>query len=523
MPITAAKTIVFTNVHLPGESTSVSVLCENGLIKGMARSGDFTADQTVNLNGGVLYPGFADAHLHLLGLGQSLDYLNLAGTNSPDEIIAQVREKARSLNNGEWIRGRGWDQNDWPDTRMPDRQMLDRVVPDQPVILSRIDGHAVWVNSKALDLAGVDADTPEISGGQIFRGFDNNPSGVLMDNAIELIRKIVPEEDRATQKRQLLQAIQFLNTLGLASVHDAGTSLQTLELLRELQQEGKLTLRVYAMLNDKPEDYEPYLLNGPSTSDPRIMVRAVKLYLDGALGSRGAALLAPYSDDPQNTGLLVGDSSDIAVKVHRFNAAGFQVNIHCIGDRANRMALDIFEKVGVRSCRNRVEHAQIIDRTDIPRFAELGVIPSIQTTHCTSDMYWVDKRLGTERLDEAYPWQSLISSGSVIPGGSDAPIETPNPLWNYYAAVTRQDHKGWPEDGWLPQERMTRKQALNMMTEWPAFAAFAESTSGKVEPGYRADFTVLDRDIQTATLHEILKTNVLFTIVDGQVVYSHSK
>jgi len=513
------QTILFTNVYLPGNSQRSSVLCSNGRIQTIGIPETFTADQIVDLHGGYLYPGFSDAHLHLLGLGQSMEILDLVGTGTPDEIIALVRQKARQASNGAWIRGRGWDQNDWPEIRLPDRSLLDNAAPDNPVLLSRIDGHAIWVNSAALDRAGITRNTPDPTGGKIYRDRAGDPTGILLDNATDLVFRIIPEESRSTKKRQLKKAVAYLNSLGITSIHDAGTSRETLAILGDMEREGELTLRVYAMLNDDPEDYEPFLLNGPTVNDPRITVRAVKLYLDGALGSRGAALLEPYSDDPGNTGLLVSDSATVAEKVRRFNAAGFQVNIHCIGDRANRMALDIFEWAGVRNRRNRIEHAQIIAPDDIPRFFDLGVIPSMQTTHCTSDMYWADERLGSGRLNEAYPWQALLSTGSIIPGGSDAPVETPNPLWEFYAAVTRQDREDWPSGGWQSQERMTPEQALNSLTLWPAYAAFQEDQSGKIAPGYHADFTVLSRDLLQSTPHQILDTAVLYTIMNGEVVY----
>lgn len=518
--LASSQSTLFINARLPGQSRSVSIFCDQGRIQTINDPNTPSADQVVDLQGGTIYPGFTDAHLHLLGLGQSMEIIDLVGTADPEDILQRVQTKAQTTPTGQWIQGRGWDQNDWPEIRLPDRTMLDAVTPDHPVLLSRIDGHAVWVNSRALQIAGVDAHTPDPSGGKIYRDREGVPTGVLVDNAVDLVMRHVPEDSRDAKKRQLINAAHYLNSMGITAVHDAGTSRETLDILNDLEREGRLTLRVYAMLNDNPEDYEPFLLNGPDTTDPWITVRAIKLYLDGALGSRGAALLEPYADDPENRGLLVSDLAKVAIKVRRFNAAGFQVNIHCIGDRANRMALDIFERVGLRERRNRIEHAQIISPEDIPRFFDLGVIPSMQAIHCTSDMYWADERLGPERLPEAYPWQSLLRLGAIIPGGSDAPVEVPNPLWGFYAAVTRQDHQNWPQGGWLPQERMTPEQALKMLTEWPAYAAFQESQFGQIKPGYWADFTVLSRDLLAATPHQILDTDVLFTIVNGHVVYS---
>ncbi|RMF09407.1 MAG: amidohydrolase [Candidatus Neomarinimicrobiota bacterium] len=520
LSITPSQTVLFTHFTLPQSDRPASLLCEHGRILAVNPSPETGSDTTIDLRGGVLYPGFTDAHLHLLGLGQSRDMLDLVGTTSAADIVRQVAQKVNATPVGEWIRGRGWDQNDWKEIRFPDRQSLDAVAPNHPVALTRIDGHALWVNTAALQAAGISPETPDPSGGKIYRDDQGQPTGILVDNAMNLVYRIIPEDSPATHRRQLDQAVRYLNSLGLTAVHDAGTSRETLRHLRAMETEGQLTLRVYAMLNDDPDDYEPYLVSGPDVSDPLITVRALKLYLDGALGSRGAALLQPYSDDPENRGLIVTDSALVAEKVRRFNDAGFQVNVHCIGDRANRMALDIFARNGRPENRNRIEHAQIIAPEDIPRFAELGVIPSMQATHCTSDMYWADERLGAERLVEAYPWQSLIQAGSLIPGGSDAPVEVPNPLWGFYAAITRQDHQGWPAGGWQPREKMTPEQALHMLTDWPAYASFREQELGRIRPGYWADFTVLDRNILSCPPEDVLETQVLFTIVGGRIVYA---
>ncbi|NOZ03545.1 MAG: amidohydrolase, partial [FCB group bacterium] len=410
-------TTLFTDCHVFGYPEANAILSENGTITVIGSATDFSAEDTVSLKGGYLYPGFTDAHLHLTGLGWSLEVLDLVGTKSAEEIVALVSEATTRTGKRRWIQGRGWDQNDWAIPEYPTKNLLDRVAPDVPVCLRRIDGHAVWVNSRALEIAGITADFADPDGGKILRDEHGAPTGILIDNAIALVVSHIPPDTKEDKRRYVLRATALLNSLGITAVHDAGTDAETIAVLKELTAENALPLRVYAMLNNQPEDYQVFLESGPETGNPFLKVRAVKLYLDGALGSRGAALLAPYTDDPLNYGLILTDSSVIARQVQRFNTAGFQVCVHCIGDRANRIALDIFEnlrRVIPGDHRNRIEHAQIVHRRDIPRFAILNVIPSMQATHCTSDMYWADERLGPARLEEAYPWQSLVRSGSII-------------------------------------------------------------------------------------------------------------
>jgi hypothetical protein len=515
-----AQTALFTNAHIYQRPGADAILCADGKILSIGKGEDFTADEVVDLQGGYVYPGFTDSHMHLLGLGQALEILDLVGTTSAQEIAQKVQDKLVEIQPGEWVIGRGWDQNDWPDTHFPTKELLDSVAPQNPVYLRRIDGHAAWVNSQVLKLANINAQTPDPPGGKIVRDEKGEPTGILIDNAVDLVEKKLPPSMPKDRRRQITKAMRLLNSFGLTSIHDAGTTPETIATLKELLAEERLTVRVYAMLSDTPENTAPYLTSGPDTTNSFLVIRAVKLYLDGALGSRGAALLQPYNDDPANRGLILTDSVEVARRVKEYNQAGFQVGIHCIGDRANRMALDIYETNGIRSRRNRIEHAQIIHPTDIPRFVALKVIPAMQATHCTSDMYWADERLGPERLIEAYPWQSLIQTGAIIPNGSDAPVESPDPLAGLYAATTRQDQKGWPAGGWRPEERMTIATAIKSFTEWPAYASFAEQHKGKIAPGYYADFTVLNKDLLTIPPKEILSTEVTFTIVNGVVVYS---
>lgn len=517
---TGSETILYSNIHIYNHPEADAILVKDGKIQSIGLSVELKGNQTIDLKEGYVYPGFTDAHMHLVGYGWSKEKLDLVGTESPQQILDIVRNAASKLPDEAWIQGRGWDQNDWSIKKFPTKGMLDEVAPNHPVILRRIDGHAVWTNSQVIEAAGITAETPDPDGGKIIRDEEGNPTGVFVDRAIRLVSSFIPKASKADKRRQILTAQKHLNAVGLTSIHDAGTDLETTEILEELSSKGELTIRIYAMLNDNPDDYGPFLKSGPKIDNPFYKIRCIKLYMDGALGSRGAALIEPYADEPENRGLVLTDSTELARLVTMFNSKGFQVGVHCIGDRANRIMLDIYEKMGAPDQRNRIEHAQIIHPDDIPRFAALDVLPSMQATHCTSDMYWADERLGPARLQGAYPWQSLIKAGSVIPGGSDAPVELPDPLPGIYAAITRQDAQGWPEGGWIPEERLTLDQAIKMVSEWAAFASFEENVKGKIEPGYYADFTVLDRPLNEDEPLNILRTKIKFTIVGGKVVYS---
>jgi len=509
------KVTVFSNCVIPSFPAANSISCADGKITSIGK--DLTGDIMIDLEGGVVYPGFMDAHLHLVWYGESMEILDLVGTKSVAEITREVSQAYDGSDR--WIIGRGWDQNDWEIIQYPNKESLDKVAVDQPVCLHRIDGHAIWVNSSVLSICGIDRNTADPIGGKIVRDSNGNPTGVFIDNAMDMIKKFVPDNSKKDKRRQIINAVRKLNQFGLTTIHDAGTDIETVNILKELIAEEKLNIRVNAMLNNRPEDYEELLSKGPDTTNKLLSVHTVKIFFDGAMGSRGAALLEPYADDPKNIGLILTDEKKITEKVTQFNAAGFQAAVHCIGDRANRLALDIFEKLGNQNSRNRIEHAQIIHSNDLPRFFELGVVPSMQATHCTSDMYWVDERLGEQRLHEAYPWQSLLQTGSIISGGSDAPVEIPDPLLGIHAAITRQDTSGWPVGGWQPNERMTIDQALASITHWAAYSMFAEYYLGKIKSGYMADFTVLSQDLSSIEPEEIPSVNVQFTIVNGKVVY----
>jgi len=481
--------------------------------------------ERLDLAGRTVIPGMVDAHAHLLGLGQALRTVDLVGTRSYDDVIARVVERAKTARPGEWIRGRGWDQNDWADTRFPTHQALSRAVPNNPVYLTRVDGHAALVNAKALELAQVTAATPDPAGGRFIRDSAGTPTGVLIDGAQGVVGRVIPAASRAELQAQTLAAITELNRWGLTGIHDAGVDAEGIAVYEGLAREGRYSLRNYVMIRDNDSTLDAFMRRGPQNAlyDGRLWIRAIKLSADGALGSRGAALLEPYSDDPGNTGLITTPLERVKSVAVRALRAGFQLNVHAIGDRANRLVLDQFEaalrEVPVADHRFRIEHAQILHHQDIPRFAQLDVIPSMQGSHQTSDMYWVPNRLGWARAVGAYAWRSLLNTGVVIPNGSDLPVEPSNPLISFHSFFTREDADNFPPGGWFPEQRTTRQEALWSMTLWPAYASFMENESGTLTAGKFADFVVLDRDIMTVAPEEILKTSVVMTVLGGKAVY----
>ena len=485
----------------------------------------------IDLHGATVVPGIVDAHAHLLSLGNMLQRVNVAGSTSYAEVIDRVRAWAKNVRPGAWIQGRGWDQNLWPAREFPTHEELTRAFPNNPVVLTRIDGHALLANAKAMELAHVTAATVDPSGGRIVRLASGAPSGVFVDNANGLIDRAIPAATRADTRRAILSAITEANRLGLTGIHDAGENAETIGIFEELAKAGNYNLRNYVMLSDPGEPGSaaalgnPYIQHGPQSAlyDGHLWIRAIKLYADGALGSRGAALLAPYSDEPTNSGLLLSSPEHIEAWAETALRTGFQVNVHAIGDRGNRIVLDAFDsalkKVPKADHRFRIEHAQILSPEDIPRFARLGVIPSMQATHQTSDMRWAETRVGPERIRGAYAWRSLLNTGVVIPNGTDFPVEEVNPLLTFHAAVTRQDPSNLPAGGWYPEQKMTREEALQSMTIWPAYAGFQESVLGSLTPGKYADFVILDRDIMHVPDTEILGTRVISTWIGGKRVY----
>lgn len=483
------------------------------------------ATRVLDLGGRTVIPGMIDAHGHVTGLGDALRIVDLTGTTTYDEVVARVAERAKKTPKGQWVLGRGWDQNDWGDTRFPTHDKMSAAVPDHPVYIVRVDGHAGLANLKALQAAGVTASTQDPSGGHIERAADGSPAGVFVDNAQGLVRRAIPRQTRDDVKQAILDAVREAQRWGLTGVHDAGAGATALDVYEELAKSGQMKFRLYAMISDDAQTIDSWFKRGPlmDAYNGSLWVRSIKLYSDGALGSRGAALLEPYSDDPKNIGLLVSAPAHIQDVATRALKAGFQVNTHAIGDRGNRLVLDAYaaalKAAPAADHRFRVEHAQILNYDDVSRFATLGVIPSMQASHQTSDMYWAGARLGAQRLLGAYAWRSLLNTGVVVPNGSDFPVEHVNPLISFHSAVSRQDARDWPPGGWYPAERMTREEALKSVTIWAAYAGFQEKVLGSLTPGKYADFVVLDQDIMRVPPELLLQTKVLQTWVGGTRVY----
>lgn len=492
------------------------------------------ATRVLELAGHAVVPGLVDAHMHFQGLGMRRFAVDLVGTSGLDEVRAKVKEAAASAEKGAWIRGRGWDQNDWEafkkkGLKFPSAKDLDDVAPDNPVMLTRIDGHAIWVNTKALEAAGITAKTPSPKGGEIHKK-NGKPTGIFIDNAMNLVEAKLPPPTKEQLRTALLLAQKECLAAGLVEVHDMGLGKETLDVLRELDQSGALAIRVYGMIDGSIDDLAGVTGSGPIIPEPgartKLTVRGVKLYADGALGSRGALLAKPYSDDKKASGVAVTSPEQLEARVRTAAELGFQVATHAIGDKANTTVLDIYERVfgaKAREARPRIEHAQVIAPADLQRFAALGVIPSMQPTHATSDMPWAEQRLGKDRLKGAYAWQSLMTRGSTLASGSDAPVEDISPILGIYAAVARKDQFGAPEGGWMPSERMTPRQALESFTKGAAYAAFREREAGMIKVGFVADLTVLDKSPLTAQEDELSSLQVLQTIVGGELAFDRSE
>ena len=481
----------------------------------------YTGPETkrIDVAGRAVIPGFIDSHGHMLALGMAQSSLDLHGVLSPQEIQAIVANRSHSKKPGEWITGFGWDQNLWRAKEFPTKDPLDAAAPDNPVVLTRVDGHAIWVNSKALALAGVSDKAVDPSGGRVARDEAGHPTGVFIDNAMGIIK--VPDPSPADREAALEAAAKLCARVGLTEVHDAGIDSKTLEAYRSLVQRGRLPIRINAMISGGDADlWKTFLKSGPEIGD-FLTLRSVKLYADGALGSRGAALLEPYTDDPSNKGLTITDRATIEKFAREAIQGGFQVCTHAIGDRANREVLMAYSAAlnGKNDKRFRVEHAQVIAAEDFARFRDNSVIASMQPTHATSDMPWAAQRLGSTRILSAYAWQTMLKLGVHLAFGSDFPVENPNPIWGFYAAITRQDRQGNPSGGWFPDQRLTRAEALRSWTVEGAYAAFQEKNKGSIEPGKWADFVVLSDDIMQVAPARILTTRVTMTIVNGKIVY----
>lgn len=486
--------------------------------------------EQIDGNGNTLLPGLIDAHAHIMGLGiQELD-VNVAGIESLRETLRTIENFAAENSDREWITGRGWNQVLWEENEFPTAEDLDEVIADRPVFLTRIDGHAGWANSRAMELAGIDQSTEDPNGGRIIRNENGDATGVFIDSAMNLIENVIPEKTGEDYREALYLAMNEMSAHGLTSVHDAGINSQTWNLYKDFADHDSLKTRIYAMISGTGATFDSLSQNGPiqSYADDMLALRSVKLYSDGALGSRGAAMLEDYSDDPGNQGLLFNSQEKMNQMLLKGTSAGYQMNVHAIGDAGNRQVLDGFEYVenelGDQSgMRHRIEHAQVVALEDIPRFEELDLIVSMQPTHATSDMNMAEDRVGSERIQGAYAWQKFLDQGTVIAAGSDFPVEDVNPFYGLYSAVTRKDHQGRPPEGWYSEQSLSRIEALRAFTIDAAFAAHQEDILGTLEPGKWADFIVIDHNFFEVPASEIWQMNVLETWVSGEKVYQKEK
>lgn len=482
------------------------------------------ATRTIELDGRAVTPGLIDAHSHLAGLGAALAQVDLVGTGSYAEVIERVRDAAAELPAGIWVRGRGWDQNDWPEQAFPSHEELSRAVPDHPVWMTRIDGHAALVNARAMEELGIGPESEDPPGGRFLRDPSGNPTGVLIDRAMDVGRAI-PGADTEERRRRLRAAGRHAVALGLTTVTDMGVGGLDVVDYRALRDAGELPLRASLFLTDDDQLLDHWLANGPELDpDHRVIVRGIKMYADGALGSRGAALVEPYSDDPGNVGLLITGSERIRDVAARALDAGFQLAVHAIGDRGNLVVLDGMEAAfggeARPEARFRLEHAQVMRLQDVARAAELGVVFSYQPTHATSDMPWAGDRVGEARLAGAYAWQKALAAGGRLALGSDFPVESADPRLGLYAAVTRKDRDGNPEGGWLPGERLSREEALRGFTLDAAWSLFLDEQIGSLDLGKRADLVVFGSDPMTVPAAEIPGVSVDYTLVDGEIVFA---
>jgi predicted amidohydrolase YtcJ len=487
--------------------------------------------RVVDLKGKAVYPGFTDAHYHFAGVGFREMNLNLEGTASLADFLAKVKARVDQAKPGEWVTGRGWIETFWQPQAFPTRQDLDKVTPNNPVYLTRADGHGAVANSAALKIANVDKNTESPFGGEIMKDkASGEPNGMLLDRAQGLVTRHLPKPTKEDEERALILADQRSLALGWTQVQDAGVGWDQIELAKRLYGEKKLRIRLYEAIRGPGPDAQRLLREGPQVGlyDQRLTVRTIKVSIDGALGSKGAALLENYADHDTN-GFLTYKPEQVLPMLKDALKKGIQVEVHAIGDRANRTILDWFElafdevppiqRVTRDDPRWRIEHAQIVHPDDIPRFLKLKIIPSMQPSHAIGDLHFAASRLGQQRLKGAYAWQTFIKQGSIVPGGSDAPVERGEPMIEFYAAVARKDLKGFSGEGWHAEEKVTREQALKMFTLWPAIAAFEEKKRGTIEIGKLADFTILSQDIMTIPEAEILKTRCALTVVNGEVVF----
>jgi predicted amidohydrolase YtcJ len=480
--------------------------------------GKYQSDSVVNAEGKAVYPGLYDAHAHFYGLGQMLDQADLVDTQSPEEIVERLKKYQAEHPDAVWIIGRGWDQNDWPVKEFPNKDILDKAFPNNPVYLTRIDGHAGWINSKALQLAKITADT-QVEGGLVVQK-NGQPTGVLIDRAQQLVRALNPTPTKEEITSKLLKAQQLCFEYGLTNVGDAGISPEIIDHIDSLQKAGTLKIRLYPMVSVSQENIDKMLKKGIYVSD-RLNVRSFKIYADGALGSRGACLLKPYSDAPETTGFLLFSPAELEKWISQLANSEFQANTHCIGDSANRLMLNLYAKYlkGKNNRRWRIEHAQIVDAADVSKFGDYSILASAQPTHATSDMYWAGQRLGKEREKNGYIFKTLMEQNQKIALGTDFPVEAVSPFYTFHSAVYRQDAKGFPEGGYQMEGALSREQTLRGMTIWAAYGNFEENRLGSIEVGKAADFVILEKDLLTAPANELRDLKVLKTYVAGEKVF----
>ncbi len=522
-----------------GTLNLADIAIDNGKIDKIVQQGstDLCGDSkayqqgVVDLKGAYTYPGFVDSHAHLLGIGLREMTLNLEGIPSIKAMTETLSQSVAQTPKGETIYGRGWIETHWPENRFPTRADLDGVSPDHPVILQRADGHAIVANTKALAAAGIDKDTKAPFGGKILLGKDGEPTGMLIDKAMSLVTGLLAEVTPERRRAAYIKGSEVYAAYGWTGIQSMSVVAGDVDLIAQLSDDGLLKIRVYNAVDMQGADalLDGIAANGPKTSNNgRVVTRAIKLYADGALGSRGAALLEPYADEPDNKGLMLTTREKIMPVLERSLRGGIQISTHAIGDRANRRVLDWYEEAftnvpaserKIANPRWRIEHAQILNMADLKRFSELGVIASMQPSHAIGDLHFAVNRLGVERLKGGYAWNSLIKSGVKIAAGSDAPVERGDPRIEFYAAIARKDMQGFSADGWYPNEAVSRELALEMLTAWPAYAAFSEDLSGNIAVGQNADFTIFDQDIMAIPEADILKVKPVMTIVDGEIVY----
>ncbi|MCW3102724.1 MAG: amidohydrolase [Bacteroidetes bacterium] len=502
----------------------------------------YEAKEMIDAKGNALYPGLIDSHCHFYGYGEGLQQVNLVGTRSFDEVIARITSYSKEHPDVKWIIGRGWDQNDWTVKEFPDRKKLDSLFPSTPVFIERIDGHAALANGEAMRRANITG-WKRVDGGRIGSYLDlahmeiahvafASLNGILIDNAVDLVKKVIPKPTKEEIRTALLAAQKNCFAVGLTTVDDAGLEKHIVDAMDEAQKSGTLKMRIYAMLTDNKENADYYLNKGIYKTD-RLNVRSFKFYADGALGSRGACLLQPYSDKPDQRGFLLSSPEHFDSLAHLAMLKMFQVNTHCIGDSAVRLIIAIDKAaIGKRAIieshnhvngsqmRPRIEHFQVSTKEDLASIQNSGIIPSVQPTHATSDMYWAQERLGPERIKYAYAYNDLLKAAGMLALGTDFPVENINPMYTFYAAVARKDLKGFPEGGFQPENALSRENTLRGMTIWGAYANFEEQEKGSIEKGKLADFVILDKDIMKCAIDSVPKVQVIYTFVNGERVYS---